>query len=705
MMRERTLWLRVLLLVCLGLAMTWLASCSQSLAAVEEDLPLEKRVCRLYSSGIRPMAGGQPKKAFYGLTPEQYVDVVAEMGTEVWGALDVTYKGVYFPSKMVPVTKEVPMDHLPRVVKRAHEHNIIVQGAQQLSDMENQDVDGKMKDWAIVPLGGGKPNPQWQSFAKPGFRKWMGEHMAEHIRLADLDGFWFDGTPFAQRTGWPWPAGCLSGEGRADFKAKTGHDAPEKEDWQSQAFREWVKWRYDTTVDFMSAVTARANQEKPDLAVAMVYSMRSGQWHPGLPMRRLHDRNWYPAIHGPESSLVDKLGRALSPRCEMWFWAQWHIPQVVHGEGAYFDPDRTIASGLRALAHGVYPSAGGWAADIELWKDSLKLAFDEYKKRRDYIGGESVKYAAMLISQQTRDYRRQPGFFWLSMEGISEMHNAEHLLTDVIFDESVTAEGLADYPVVILANVTCLSDAQCDVIRQYVRNGGTVVATMETSLYDEWGNKRDNFGLADLFGVNYQETGGNTSQILVPQTADLKQQFGRFVSFLSQFVSFTRAEGSDAEVLFTKSPRGNLNGLSVKFEEYDSDVPAIVRRRIGKGTAYYVGAELGQGYIGHRLPQVARLLAALERNSATPPLEFDAPLALETTAFRRGPKRIIVHLVNCTAFSFRKMAPLANIGITVNEGTLKRATSPITGTKFPVKGNRVTVPAVGYGDVIVLDLK
>ena len=106
MMRERTLWLRVLLLVCLGLAMTWLASCSQSLAAVEEDLPLEKRVCRLYSSGIRPMAGGQPKKAFYGLTPEQYVDVVAEMGTEVWGALDVTYKGVYFPSKMVPVTKE-----------------------------------------------------------------------------------------------------------------------------------------------------------------------------------------------------------------------------------------------------------------------------------------------------------------------------------------------------------------------------------------------------------------------------------------------------------------------------------------------------------------------------------------------------------------------------------------------------------------------
>ena len=51
------------------------------------------------------------------------------------------------------------------------------------------------------------------------------------------------------------------------------------------------------------------------------------------------------------------------------------------------------------------------------------------------------------------------------------------------------------------------------------------------------------------------------------------------------------------------------------------------------------------------------------------------------------------------------MAPLADISITVNDGSLKRATSPITGTRFKIKDNRVTVPVVRYGEVVVLELE
>jgi hypothetical protein len=47
-----------------------------------------------------------------------------------------------------------------------------------------------------------------------------------------------------------------------------------------------------------------------------------------------------------------------------------------------------------------------------------------------------------------------------------------------------------------------LSDRQCQQIRDYVHSGRSLMASFETSLYDENLEKRADFGLADLFGVS-----------------------------------------------------------------------------------------------------------------------------------------------------------------------------------------------------------
>ena len=47
-----------------------------------------------------------------------------------------------------------------------------------------------------------------------------------------------------------------------------------------------------------------------------------------------------------------------------------------------------------------------------------------------------------------------------------------------------------------------MSDAQIDTIRKFVAGGGALIATGQTSLFDQWGDPRPDFALADLLGVS-----------------------------------------------------------------------------------------------------------------------------------------------------------------------------------------------------------
>lgn len=189
-----------------------------------------------------------------------------------------------------------------------------------MTEPEVVDLKRDMEKWMIHPIAYGdqhpKPDIRWLSFSCAGYRDWMGRFMAEGIRVANVEGYHFDATPFAQHKGWPLLAGDIGPEAAADFKKKTGYDAPQREDWNSQVFREWVKWRYNTSVDFFEAVTTAAQEEKSHAAVAMIYNMHNVDWHLGLTLRRSHPRA--PGqLHGVVSRDHDALGE----------FCDFHLPE------------------------------------------------------------------------------------------------------------------------------------------------------------------------------------------------------------------------------------------------------------------------------------------------------------------------------------------------------------------------------------------
>jgi hypothetical protein len=74
---------------------------------------------------------------------------------------------------------------------------------------------------------------------------------------------------------------------------------------------------------------------------------------------------------------------------------------------------------------------------------------------------------------------------------------------ELVHEAFLTPDRLDRFKLLILADAAALSDAQCRAVKDYVNRGGSLLATFSSSLYDEEGRRRSDFGLADLFGVSF----------------------------------------------------------------------------------------------------------------------------------------------------------------------------------------------------------
>ena len=109
-----------------------------------------------------------------------------------------------------------------------------------------------------------------------------------------------------------------------------------------------------------------------------------------------------------------------------------------------------------------------------------------------------------MFSEQTeRFYRGRPEHGDWHKLGMYHALVEARVPFDMVHDRFLDPERLAQYDLLVLPNIAALDESQCDALRAFVARGGSLIATFETSLYDEWGVPRPDFGLADLFGVSF----------------------------------------------------------------------------------------------------------------------------------------------------------------------------------------------------------
>lgn len=72
---------------------------------------------------------------------------------------------------------------------------------------------------------------------------------------------------------------------------------------------------------------------------------------------------------------------------------------------------------------------------------------------------------------------------------------------DFVHEDRLDLKRLAKYRALLLPNIAMLSDLQCQQLSDYVHSGGSLMASFETSLYDENLKPRMDFGLKELMGI------------------------------------------------------------------------------------------------------------------------------------------------------------------------------------------------------------
>jgi hypothetical protein len=205
--------------------------------------------------------------------------------------------------------------------------------------------------------------------------------------------------------------------------------------------------------------------------------------------------------------------------------------------------------------------------------------------------------AAVLVPSQSIDWYR--GNYWVANQNYYQGAYLllKHLGYDVqpFLDYQMRGEELAKYRLVYVPNAPCLSHAQCELLNQYVEDGGFLVATHLTSVADEYGRERSSPGLAKLLGIRLE----SSEPVEIPDLYLRLQASGKIVPQDPQVMRF-QAEG-DAEVVAVTQDRGHRRTLG----------PAIARRKQGKGEAIYIGSGLEAIYLETLNEELRNYMASL----------------------------------------------------------------------------------------------
>ena len=495
------------------------------------------------------------------------------------------------------------------------------------------------------------------------------------------------------------------------FRDKTGKALPRKADWDDPAYREWITWNYARRIEIWElnnkvtrgaggpdciwsgmnsgSVTAQARSFR-DLKeicrradIVMLDHQRrddeTGFQQNGDTGKRVHGLLGWDKI-APESMAMYESGPgyyrvASKPAAEARMW-------MIAG----------IAGGIQPWWHYV----GAYQEDRRMFRTPEPVMRWWHANEGYLVERSPVASVGLVWSQRNTDFfgRDDPGQR-VDAPYTGFMHalvRSRVPYLPIHIDDIERNPGALS--VLILPNIGALSDTQAASVRRFVEQGGSLIATGQTGLYDEWGDARADFALADLFGCHFvgdaratlssrspregSQTGGAFApspsghtylrlspelrvRVDGPKAGDEPAAAGTRHSVLRGFdetdilafggtLSALRVDPGGIVPLTYVPPFPTYPPETAWMREPKTDIPGLVLSQRGASRIAFMPADIDRRYAAEHLPDHAMLLANIVRWAAGDrmPIAVDGPGLVDCHLYEQ-PGRMILHMVNLTS--------------------------------------------------------
>ena len=374
------------------------------------------------------------------------------------------------------------------------------------------DVQAAHPDWIAVDAEG-KPRRHWASpemwvtcALGPYNFQFMTEVHKEIMARYRVDGI------FINR--WDGSGMCYCQHCQKDFQTATGFDLPRNQNPQDPAKRAHILWRQEKLFALWRLWDEEILKINPD---ARVIPNTGGGATSSLDMKKIGEL--------ADTLIADRQAR----RGLMPLWANGKNGKefrAVMGQKPvvgifsigleepyrWKDSVQSEAEIRLWVAEGIANDLRPWFTKFgavlqdERWLPTVEKIYQRHRRWERYLRNESsLASVALVYSQQTawfhggeREKLEDHTLGWY--QALIEARMPFAMVHDGLLD----ADHIHRFRTLILPNIAALSTKQCEQLEAFVAAGGNLVATYETSLYDEWGVKRKDFGLADLFGVSFK---------------------------------------------------------------------------------------------------------------------------------------------------------------------------------------------------------
>jgi hypothetical protein len=602
----------------------------------------------------------------------------------------------------------------------------------------HQDVYDAHPDWIAVDAAG-QPRRHWampELWVTCALGPYNFEFMTEvHREITSL--YRIDGI-FSNR--WEGSGMCYCEHCRSNFHAATGLDLPRTADPQAPSRRAYIEWWQQRLFTLWRLWDSEIRKINP--AACFIPNAGGGALS-DLDMKTL----------GEEAPILFADRQARSGLMPLWangkngkeYRAAMGRKPIggifsIGVEEPYRWKDSVQAApeirlwALDGIANGLRPWFTKFCGTLHdrRWLPVVEELYTWHYRNERYLRNEEpLARVALVYSQQTAQFyggehaRAKVEDHAL---GYYEALVEARIPFEMVHDRLLDTAHVSQFKVLILPNIAALSTAQCDRIREFVRGGGGVVATYETSLYDEWGVRRNDFGLSNLFGASYDNA----------LDARMQNSYLRLESAASSAERHPILAGlEDAERIINGVSRVHVRTLGkyphppltlipsypdLPMEQVyprvaRTDIAQVYVRQEGQGRVVYFPWDIDRTFWEVLSPDHFKLLrnAADWATNEPRPVEITGPGMLDVTVWRQK-ESMTVHLVNLTnpmmmKGPVRELIPLPaqRVRVRLPEGRPAKAVHLLVSGRTPqvevINGwVALTVDSILDHEVIAIDL-